>query len=228
MKDQGINPDSSELYVNNTYVLLSPIANEFSQETLQSLSKLEIKCWAIGDVNYSIRKKRKKLDTCFFILVDRNGKFLEEKGRYLNLKQGRLDFNKQIETIRKSKYFVSDYVWNYKDDRHMIVLEIPKKYNDSFINFISGKYSKMFTEQQLLHLKIKDSKNSTRLSIFTRDKQFVPRFQNVLNEYYGTNVQLEDEIAEHSEIFLPFIPTREVFNYKKDYQFLIDNLFNSF
>ena len=216
---ERIDPELKEFQLNNTFALLAPIVNCFSNELKNSVYGMSALCWGVGDCHYSTIHKKEKLDAFLFLLVDRCGKWLNDKKRYENLKLSKKEFSKNMKLIRNDPHYVTDYSWNYLDNRHMIVFKIPKKYLKAFDKFLLGEYSKMYSDHDIEVLKIANTK--MRISIVKKDKEFIPFFEKGLNNYYGTNVELDEDFD--GELALPFIPKREVFNWEDEFKFLINS-----
>ncbi len=217
---EKINPELKSFQTNNSFTLLAPIVNCFSQDFKESLNNSHVRCWAVGDCVYSKIHKKDKLDPFLFILVDRNGQWLDDKKRYFNIKEGKKQFTKNLQVMRKDPHYVADYSWNYLDHRHVVAFQIPKKYYNAFSKFIKGKYSEMYSDSDIEILKMKS--NKVRMDIITRNKDFIPLFEKGLNNYYRTNITLDDNFD--GELSLPFIPEREVFNWSSEFRFLVNIL----
>lgn len=213
-----INPELKSFQLNNTGQLLSPILNCFSNEFKNAFIANKTLCYAVGDCKYSKIYKRERLDPFLFVLMDRNGEWMEDKKRYLNPKDGKKKFNKNLQVMKKDPHYITDYSWSYLDNRHVIAFHIPKKYYKAFDKFIKGEYSQMYSEDDTEVLKMKS--NKITMSIITKDKNLIPFFEKGLNDYYRSKIVLDDSFD--GELSLPFIPDREVFNWHSDFKFLLN------
>ena len=215
---ERIDPELKTFQLNNTGQLLSPVMNCFSNDLKQAVVNSNLLCWAVGDCVHSKIYKKEKLEPCLFLLIDRNGEWLEDKKRYLSIKSSRQTFNRNLKVMRKDPHYITDYSWSYLNNRHVVAFHIPKKYYNAFNSFVKGEYSKMYSEQDLEVLKMKS--NRVTMSIVTKDRSLIPFFEKGLNDYYRSSIELPDDFD--GELSLPFIPDREIFNWHRDFKFLLE------
>ena len=85
----------------------------------------------------------------------------------------------------------------------MIVIKLPDVID--FSNFLSGKYSKMYTDEEIISLLNDDEK-----AIVVKDKNYKFKFVKKLNELFGTNIK-ESEIEPIEFEIPPNIIEKEYF-----------------
>lgn len=209
---------SGKLYENKTWRYLYPTLKLYGKTLgrhLNSLLKLGI---GLGDGNLVFEDK----GPCLYILVDTK---IYKPG--ITIEEYREKLSAFLDWVRFQPYYVIDYVYNKLDKReqHMIVLQIPKSCHISVEKFKLGKYSEMYSEEIRLQLfpkvnytdKTLEEKVNKRIletnAILIKDKVLAPKFLNLINKEFGTNLEMKD-ILDHELDLPPFI-WEEVFNYKQ-------------
>jgi hypothetical protein len=116
-------------------------------------------------------------------------------------------FIKFLNWIREQPYYTDDYVYGniLKSPFHMVVLEIPLQFNDSFDNFKKGKYSKMYEKKDMdqLFLMHPDLKG-----VFLRNPEMKMEFLKRVNLDFGTEL---DDFEGDFEVDYPISLTEEKF-----------------
>ena len=124
---------------------------------------------------------------------------------------------KAIEFIKEhSPGYLTDYSMDTGSRLHMLVLDIPLEYHHAYDKFKEGKYSEMFTKQQL-DLLFPD-KSLIAYKILSKDVSYMPIFIKKIEDLF--NVKIEDKTNYiTSELEFPYrmckeLEQLEVFNYK--------------
>lgn len=156
-----------------------------------------------------------------FILVDINGEWDDIKGKYKNIYGGREKFQRFTKEFRsKKKAFHWDYPFDdpYKGCLHCFVFDMEqygvpiKDWSVAFDKFDEGKYSQMFTKDELSKLTgVNKTGNIWKTLIGDGDKTVLKKR---IEQQFGT-VLMDKDVAEYSELDIPFLQRDEVLNYSK-------------
>lgn len=133
------------------------------------------------------------------------------------LTQERL-FKEFIEWIRCQEYFVADYCPDSEilsSRKHMVIINVPRMFNDAYDNFLLGNYSIMYLDSELKAL-FSSPDRKKELNILTRNPAIVSDFVKQVNEEFQTSVTEKD--FKMSELELPLKKKEEIFNCKKNNQ----------
>lgn len=208
---------SGKLYENRTWKYLYPCLRSYGSTLkgyLNSVYKLAV---GIGDSNVEMESN------CIYILFDTN-----VHGTGVTVEQYRENISNFLEWVRFQSFYIRDYVFEgiNSSEKHMLVLRIPKEFHRSYARFMSGKYSEMYTPDQIEEYfqfvslpdkKIESDKNEklqvTR-AILKKSKAYLPTFVSKVNEDFGTTCEEEDLVT--SEFDYPLIQEEEIFNLKKE------------
>ena len=207
---------SGKLYENKTWKYLYPSLKMYGdtlKKHLNSFFKLAI---GVGDHNIQELK-----EPCIFILFD-----TKKHDPKLTVTQYRASFDSFLEWVRLQPYYVKDYLYGGIDirEQHMLVLRLPKGFEDSYIKFKGGLYSEMYSQaiQNILFEKVnlsnKEIENRVNdriegiVKVLNRNFSIAGDFLKNLNKEFGTTLKIED-IKNHQYDLPPF-QWEEVFNYK--------------
>lgn len=158
------------------------------------------------------------------------------KGKYIyvlaDTKYKNKSYLEFINFVRCQPYYITDYCYDAdisKARRQMIVLEIPKQFHRAYYYFLKGKYSKMYTKEQLnnlyssvLNKKVLSTEEKTRLKnyqILDNNKSIREQFIKTLNEEFNTDI---NGLDEEYEVELPLKRKEEIFNCKDNYKVFIN------
>lgn len=184
----------SRYYVNKTYRFLLP--------TLRGHGELFIK----------------KFNPLFKLAVGVHDTLLDGSSESLKRNMYIL-FNKRVKTqlfysflewVRTESYYVADYCPDseFKDSKkHMIVVELPKRFHYSYDMFLKGKYSQMFSREEI-DILFSKSKDPDRL-ILLRDESQKTNLINKINKEFDIKTSNINNIQEYD---LPLKKTEEIFN----------------
>lgn len=183
-------------YENKTWRFLSPCLRGFGEEFVLKfnlLSKL-----AVGlnceDFSGTMPKDARPL----FI--------------YCDLKHNMTNSNRFLTWVRKQPYFIADYDMSSKpfyEDRIMLVINMPEAFHKAYDNFLEGRYSKMFDNEDLEYL-FGTQKRAKEFRILKKDLSEVKNYVEKLNTEYNTKISIRD-ISDIREVELPLKFAEEVF-----------------
>lgn len=207
---------NGKLYENRTWKYLYPCLNYYGEELMSKLSTFFKLAVGINDHN-----KREK-EQCIYILVDTNIPLLSDKDRQ-NYKN---KFSKFLSWVSYKYYYVSDYPFD--DNKHMVVLKIPRDFNTSYVHFVKGNYSQMYTTKSLNNyfkyinisnkeLEIRQNKKmKVTRSVLSKDSKYVSTFVNIVNHEFKSDATVED--FKDAELDFPPKKEEEIFNYKEEFK----------
>ena len=183
---------------NVTYRFLAPVLNTFNSTFLQEYRNVtpHVMAYAIGDVKYD-RAKRKQHQYLLFVAFNINGKFIPEKATYLNKKDGRLKFKAFLDYFKKSKYYYDDYIID--PIMHCVVIKLPKEFNETYDNFVNGKYSKLY-KNSLVDLLFNNKDN---LSVLKKDPEYREVFRERIKQKFGVTDKHLPDIDDDTELEFP-------------------------
>jgi len=185
-------------YENKTSEYLSPCLKEgYSRIFEVKFKEMFVLAYGIGDKvieenpNFIIGNK-----SPIFILID----------TFANKRKS----EDLIYWIRYQDYYIYDYIADMEGRGHMIILDFPRKYKNAYDKFLEGKYSEMFTKEEILKLFKEDSKE---YKVLTKNKLLLPDFTNKLRKIFDLK-NLSDRDLEDSELELPYTMNlkEEIFN----------------
>ncbi len=134
--------------------------------------------------------------------------------------------------IKHQPYYVTDYtayLGVYEKMLHMLVLKIPKIYESSYDNFLLGKYSKMYSKEQLKELFYLENYNGSELSgvekvgnsffkkgysVLIKNPNTVDIYIKKVKEIFGESIEKKDICSDHEYDF-PLLKEEEIFNCSK-------------
>jgi hypothetical protein len=180
--------------INRTRLYMAPVLNAVDNQLPSKINLTDITMWGTNDIVYA--KHKQMTQYCLFILHKVN----EHLGSY-------------IEYCKSRPFFVDDYIFNLREiDYHMSVIRLPRTWKKSYDAFVDGRFSQMYTDKQLKRVKISprfyDGRPNAIYQVLTRDEKYREKFEEKLEELYGTTVAPDDaEYDSHN-----FSHTLEVFN----------------
>lgn len=156
-----------------------------------------------------------------FILVDINGEWDDIKGKYKNIYAGREKFQRFTKEFRrKKKAFHWDYPFDnpYTGYLHCFVFDMEqygvpvKDWSKAFDKFDEGKYSQMFTKEELSKLTgINKAGSIWKTLIGDRDKSVLKKR---IEQQFGT-VLMDRDVEHLAELDIKPLSRFEVLNYDK-------------
>lgn len=113
---------------------------------------------------------------------------------------------KAMEYLINHFSYITDYSCDVLGRTHMIVLDYPKELHQAYDNFLEGKYSQMYTLDEL-ETYFPD-KTSNTYKILTKDKGYMPTFISKIEKLF--NVEIEDKSSYiTSELEFPYRMCKE-------------------
>ncbi len=159
----------------------------------------------IGDKQYS---KAYNIDfrpmLCF--VFDLKGEYIPSKKKYKNILTGPEIFYKKLEELRNREDYIADYKYDFGEDLHVVLFEVPVKWQKAVTHFLNSEYSKIYTINELKRFGM--DRNDDIYKILTKDPSRIPFFEKSLNTIYGTSIKVEDD----RELLLPIDIDKEVLN----------------
>jgi hypothetical protein len=153
-----------------------------------------------------------ELQNLIFAIVDCRGHFNHDKGYYKieDAKQARDNFNKSLEALKEFPMYIDCYMPRDSMDKtfRIIVLELPSLDRDILKLFFDGKYSQMYTQEEIKSFKNpqidhKEKLNwETHKAVLEHKAHIKSEFKRLLKDKYGTDIPL-DEIPDDSEFDIP-------------------------
>lgn len=122
------------------------------------------------------------------------------------------EFKKFKDWITYKDFYIIDY--QYDEDKHMFVLEIPEKAEHAYQQFKRGNYSKMYTQADI-DLYFYDDKYKDIRKVFYRTSDKRKEFVNKVRTRYEVNIN-ETDFIEAEVDFPPSVDQQnEIFNYEQ-------------
>lgn len=202
---------NNKLYENRTYKYLFPVVKYYGEELTNYLNYFIKLGVGLNDDN------KRLPGGCLCILISTNPKvsnledYLEKLDRFLTW-------------IKYQDYYITDYVYSMSEEcsSHMVVIDIPMAYNTAYIKFILGRYSQMYTVQQVEFLYPLDKKFrnddlksaylhricAIRNVLYKNDEK---PFLDKVNKEFNTNIK---KFEVKNELDFPIDLKEEYFNYK--------------
>lgn len=192
--------DDRVIYRNRTLKYLVPIIKTFGENfmilfRMQRWISFGIADFAM-DMNYHIPR--------LFCLLDIENKY---------------NFDRFLKYIKSTAFYLNDYPFD--ESKHMIVLKFPKQ--QAYKYFLDGKYSKMYTEEEMDSFVTKtaynqhgENKYTDIYSVLSKRKAYEEVFLAQLYEDFGTRAKPIKDF----EYDYPPILQNEIFNYQ------LINIFN--
>ena len=138
-----------------------------------------------------------------FILID----------KFVNKRKGD-DF---IYWLKYQPFFLGGYPVDMIDRAYMIIVDTPENFQKSYDSFIVGKYSEMYTKQEINSLF--SDKNSDVYHVLTRDTdKLLPAFVKKLEETFETKLKYTDFVTSEMDLPYKISEQDEVFNYELTHQ----------
>ena len=115
--------------------------------------------------------------------------------------------------LKYQEFFLGGYAIDMIDRAFMIILDTPEKFQKAYDSFIVGKYSEMYSIQDI-NILFKD-KDSDTFHILTRNTdKLLPGFVKKLEETFETKLKYTDFIEAEMDLPYKLSEQDEVFNYE--------------
>ena len=119
-------------------------------------------------------------------------------------------FKNFMDWVKHQEYYVTDYVYDSimeaNSRKHMIVLAYPSSMEDCYDKFLLGKYSKMYTKQEIISYFSEEAKIETK-QVLLKTISAKQRFISLVKETFNTHLEEQDFLIGSWEFDLP--PNKE-------------------
>lgn len=146
-----------------------------------------------------------------------DGSYLSE-GRNLyilcNKDYQKKNFSNFINWMQYKSYYKGDYCpdANFKTTKkHMLIIKVPKTFNNAYDYFLKSEYSKMYSEEELSSL---FSVNTKEYQVLSKSIIALPNFVKKVNKRFDVN--MNPNIFKDKELELPLERHQEIFNCEKN------------
>ena len=124
-------------------------------------------------------------------------------------------FQNFMNWVKHQEYYVTDYVYDSimeaHSRKHMIVLAYPPSMEDCYDKFLLGKYSKMYTRQEITSYFAEEAKLEAR-QVLMRTIHAKHRFISLVKTTFDTQLEEQDFLTDSWEYDLPPNTEEEFFN----------------
>ncbi len=208
------------VYVNRTFMYLTPIVNTFPEEVLSRISKTSILAWGLYDELY-LDAKQLEVEAVKYKLFIMHNPSSDARGSSFPQKFHRSNFRRFLEYIRQQPEYFDDYVFNFDRKFHITILNIPDEFKASYDNFLQSKFSQMYDESQLERLHIREyldeGQRNAVYAVLKKKADYRAVFQQRVNEAFNSHVVYGE--GEDIELDHHFVGERkEIFNQKNNKQ----------
>jgi hypothetical protein len=115
-------------------------------------------------------------------------------------------FQNFMDWVKHQEYFVTDYVYDsileVHSRKHMIVLAYPPSMGDAYDKFLLGKYSKMYTKQEITSYFAEEAKVETK-QVLLKTVHAKYRFVSLIKATFNTQLEEQDFLVGSWEFDLP-------------------------
>jgi hypothetical protein len=196
---QGMDIEIGKLYTNRTLKYLVPALN-FYGPTLKTKLNLVFKL-AFGIHDSLLEGTHLQGQKNIFILVDK----LVRPDLYQNF----------MDWLKHQEYYVTDYAYDsileHNSRKQMIVIAFPPKLADIYDKFLLGKYSLMYTKEEINTFFGDENKAEARhvlcKTLFAKNQ-----FKILVRETFGTILEEQDFLVGSWEYDFPPSAEEEFFN----------------
>ena len=178
---------------NRTRQYLSPILHTFPVIWKKEFEKADIICFAVMDALYYKAKKIEFKELLFVVFKNYQG---------------------LVNASRNIKGFYDEYP--YDKEFYVCVFEIPKDFTNAYRKFLIGKYSQMYSRQQLRQLAIPEihqGKINNTYLVLTKNHMAIDYYKKEVRRYFDS--EATDNPDEYD---IPPLIKQEVINFKGNIQ----------
>jgi hypothetical protein len=197
--ETGMQIEIGKLYVNRTVKYLIPALSYYGS-TLKTKLNLVFKL-AFGVHDCLIEGTHLEGQKNIFILVDK----LVRPDLYQNF----------IDWIKHQEYYVTDYAYDsileHNSRKQMLVLAFPPELADAYDKFLLGKYSLMYTKNEVETFFGEETKAIAR-HVLRKTYYAKIEFKRLVKETFGTVLEEQDFLVGSWEYDLPPNKEEEFFN----------------
>lgn len=167
-----------KVVINKTARFIKPCLKLYGNEFIKRVSKIFKLAYGLKDLSLD-----NNYNNHIFILI--------------NADRCKNHFIETLEWIREQEYYETDYSYDnlVEGKLHMLVLKLPEVID--FENFYQGKYSKMYTNGEILELLDESTK-----AIVTKDESYKVEFVKKLQAQFNNKFSIF-ELHPEAELELP-------------------------
>jgi hypothetical protein len=182
-------------YINKTHMYLRPAIKSFGNSFISQYN--EVQTLAVGIHDASVGEFRNKF---LYIMLNRshNSEHCANFIQWLNISEN---------------YFVKDYLVD-EYHKHMIVLKFPERFINAYDKFLLGKYSEMYTKEDLKYLNFENFEDKTPFNVLTKNRQYNDTYTKILNAEFNSTLLKEEVLDLEYDLPWSLYPEKEIFNYK--------------
>jgi len=118
--------------------------------------------------------------------------------------------------IKHQNYYVTDYSYDNLHEpysrRHMVVIAYPEKLGDVYDKFLLGKYSKMYSKEEI-ELYFQEEGKAWAKNVLQRTAYAKNSFIFAVKERFDTLLEQQDFLTDYWEYDFPPNAEEEFFNY---------------
>lgn len=118
--------------------------------------------------------------------------------------------------VRNQPFYVHDYCPDAditKSRKHIIGITIPERFSNAYDMFLEGKYSQMYTTEEI-NVLFANSERVKERDVLLKSVSLHDEFIKSVNLEFNTDISIEDIIHNDIELELPPKLSQEVFHYK--------------
>lgn len=185
------------IYVNKTLKYLVPCLKLYGDTFVTKLNSVFNLAFGIHDcVLDGTEYEGQKL---IYILSDK----LNQPARFQNF----------LNYVKHQSYYVMDYAFDdmERGRQHMLVVKFPESHFEVYDKFIDGKYSKMYTQDEIATF---FNRESEARDVITRASKMKPVLVEKIYNSFNTRITERDITIHGMEFDFPPEQQKEYFNYK--------------
>jgi hypothetical protein len=203
-----MNIEIGKFYLNKTWKYLLPCIKEYGplfSSKIATVFKLAV---GVGDAfldSEDITSKR-----AIYLLLDKK----VQPAKFILF----------MDWIQNQPYYMFDYSFDdvLKGRRHILVIEVPEMYHNSYDYFMEGRYSEMYSSKEIRKLFGKYDNDNKYSTIWVEARETMLRspelrkpFIEKLKENFGNSLDIKEIDLHDAELDLPIVKGEEIFNYNK-------------
>ncbi len=197
-----------------TFRMIHPSVNLREKSFRTILENMYKESYHIMDSDYYQVFNLTEVKNFYFIVVNSLGHFDNSKGYYVKPKEVAVkEFKSNLEKLKEFNFFITSYKVKGDMYREVLVLELPKvviggDVQNTAKNFLEGKYSKLWTPEQLeiMFAPIESSSGSKYImaenqrreeikGILSKDPRFKHLYVKSIKEKFDTTIT-EEEVGD--------------------------------
>lgn len=175
---------------NRTWKYLAPCLRKYGDHFEKRIASVFKVGLGLDDVSVT----NKSMNPVIFILIDS--------------RQKPTNFISFLKWLKEHEAYVTDYVYGESklSALHMVVIGLPAEYTETYAKFLQGKYSEMYTPEDIETL---FTKKPEMRGIFRKDKPSLKAFVKELNKKFGVTETID---SWKGEVDFPPDMTEEIFD----------------